>query len=283
MDWFEQLTGFREVTYDGTREKLKVDGGTLRSLVNGKSYGIGKFELVRLQALRERAKFAGAAPGRLNASAVSGDVRQMHQAPEYAGALFQVASQFNVLEMIGPEVTPEQGVTRYQTDRTQGPACAIAAGAATIYRNYFAPVAGGVGQTAKRQIDGLAALGEAVSLGLGKSVGDLCQMRNGYALCKRSGLEAISTYLARLNPNDLDALRGKLSIGVQTDVEVTNAPGDPRPLVSQAFCSALPVAYTSVASRHCRDSPRLCSRRPMKRRCGPQCRTQGGAHRTWCS
>ena len=51
----------------------------------------------------------------------------MHQASEYSGALFQVASQFNALEMTGFEVTPEHGVTRYMHDRTQGPACAIAA------------------------------------------------------------------------------------------------------------------------------------------------------------
>ncbi len=62
----------------------------------------------------------------------------MHGRPEYSGALFQVASQFNLLKMIGPSVTPEDGVTRYESDRTQGPACAIAAGAATIYGNYFA-------------------------------------------------------------------------------------------------------------------------------------------------
>jgi len=31
----------------------------------------------------------------------------------------------------------KHGVTRYQHDHTQGPACAIACGAATIYRNYF--------------------------------------------------------------------------------------------------------------------------------------------------
>lgn len=35
---------------------------------------------------------------------VTGDVRQMHQSNESAGALFQVASQFNLLEMTGPEV-----------------------------------------------------------------------------------------------------------------------------------------------------------------------------------
>jgi hypothetical protein len=34
----------------------------------------------------------------------------MHQFPENAGALIQVASQFNLLEMTGPEVTPENGV-----------------------------------------------------------------------------------------------------------------------------------------------------------------------------
>jgi hypothetical protein len=52
-------------------------------------------------------------------------MRRMHRLPENAGALFQVASQFNLLEMVSPSVTPEDGVTRYQDDHTQGPACAI--------------------------------------------------------------------------------------------------------------------------------------------------------------
>jgi hypothetical protein len=77
-------------------------------------------------------------------------------------------------------------------------------------------------------------------------------MCNGYALCHRTGLEAISAHLAKLGPDDLDALRAKLRIGVQTDVEVTDAPVDRRPFVSQAFCSALPVAYTQVAARYWR-------------------------------
>ena len=179
-----------------------------------------------------------------------GDVRKMHQAPEYAGALVQVASQFNALEMTGPSVSPEEGVTRYVHDHTQGPACAIAAGAATIYRNYFVPVAGESGQTSTRQIDGLAEVGEALSAALGRSVETLWQMRNGYALCHQAGLEAISAYLAKLGPDDLDTLRAKLRIGVQTDVEVTDALGERRPFVSQAFCSALPVAYSQVPARY---------------------------------
>jgi hypothetical protein len=181
---------------------------------------------------------------------VTGDVRQMHHLPEYAGALFQVASQFNLLEMVSPTVTPEHGVTRYQLDHTQGPACAIAAGAATIYRNYFAPVGGSDGQTTERQFDGLADLGAALGDALNQPVKALWSMQNGYALCTRAGLDAIAKHLGDLQPEPLDSLRGKLSIGVHRDVEVTDAAGQHRPLVSQAFCSALPVAYTRVPHSH---------------------------------
>jgi len=250
MDWFERLTGFREESYGATKAKLAIEGRHLRSVVNGKSFGIGDFEMTTLQSLRDRANAAAGPAGRLNVSIVRGDVRQMHRLPENAGALFQVASQFNALEMTGPNVRPEDGVTRYETDRTQGPACAIAAGAATIYRNYFAPVGGAVGQTEHRQLDGLSLIGQALSATLGKPVELLWSMRNGYALCEREALEAISGLLATLDAQAFDAVRGKLAIAVQSDVEVTDAANGPGPLVSQAFCSALPVAYTRVPSRY---------------------------------
>jgi hypothetical protein len=252
MDWFERLAGFREreAGYEETRARLKVAGRQLHSLANGKSYGVGELELVSLQTLRDRVSSAGGLAGRLKVSLVTGDVREMHQSPEYAGALFQVASQFNLLEMVGPEVTPEQGVTRYEHDHTQGPACAIAAGAATIYRNYFAPVRGAQGQSKDRQLDGLADLGEYLSGALDRPVGALWSMQNGYALCTQPGLHAISEYLRVSEPEQLEILRGKLRIGLHRDVEVTEAVGDCRPLVSQAFCSALPVSYSSVPARH---------------------------------
>jgi hypothetical protein len=173
MDWFEKLTGFRETDYDDTRAKLKVEGTRLRSLVNNMNYGIGALELVSLKSLRERVRSAGGLPGRLKVSVVTGDVRQMHRSPENTGALFQVASQFNLLEMVSPTVTPEQGVARYQNDHTQGPACAIAAGAATIYRNYFVPVNGSHGQTTERQLDGLADLGGTLAAALNQPVKSL--------------------------------------------------------------------------------------------------------------
>ena len=249
-DWFARLTGFRECGYEETQRRLEVVGDRLCSRVNGLSYGIGTLELVSLGTLRDRVRAGGGLPGRLRASIVTGDVRALHGAPEHANALFQVASQFNLLEMVGPEVTPEDGVTRYQGDKTQGPACAIAAGAATIYRNYFVPVAKNIGQTSSRQLDGLADIGAALAKGTGQAVDALWEIRNGYALCSKSGLDTIANYLDTLTPMQIDALRGKLRIGVHSDVEVTDPVETDRPVVSQAFCSALPVAYCRTYGEH---------------------------------
>ena len=184
--------------------------------------------------------------GRISVTQAPADVRALHRDAANAGALFQVASQFNLLEMVSQDVTPEQGVTRYQYDATQGPACAIAAGAATIYRNYFVPIGNRIGQTRDCQLDGLADLAVGFSRALDLPVASLWEMRNGYALCSRSGLEAITSHLRTCTPEQADMLRGLLRIGVHRDVEVTDAEGDQRPRVSQAFCSALPVACSPV-------------------------------------
>jgi len=70
-------------------------------------------------------------------------------------------------------------------------------------------------------------------------------MRNGYALASADGLQAMGAALRALSPAQLDALRAQLRIGLHAGVEVTD--GDlPGTVVSQAFCSALPVAYTRV-------------------------------------
>ena len=54
--------------------------------------------------------------------------------------------------MVGPSVCPEDGVTRYYADRTQGPACAIACPAATVFRNYHVHGRGQAGG-AEAQLD----------------------------------------------------------------------------------------------------------------------------------
>jgi hypothetical protein len=250
-DWFERLTGFRERDYEATRERLAVEADVLVSRVSGQRWGIGRLEVPTLGALRARTKSSGSSAGRTTLAAEVGEARALHADPRFAGALFQVASQFNLLEMIGPEITPEHGVTRYAEDGTQGPACAMAAGAATIYRNYFVPVCDAVGvhvgQRHDRQIDGLQALGAALAQRLDRTVNALWTMRNGYALASRDGLTAIAAHLADCSEAEHDALRVLLAIGVQHNTQVTDLdPAQARINVSQAFCSALPLGYSAL-------------------------------------
>jgi hypothetical protein len=243
--WFEGLFGFSERSYDETSKNLEMVGATLRSRVNQRSYVIGELTTPSLTELRdEAAPLVEGIRGRLKVSNISGDVRRMHADPMHRRALFQVASQFNLLEMTGPDVTPEDGVTRYAHDRTQGPACALAAGAATVYRNYLVPVNGRAGQTRNRQIDCLKDLGAV----LGNDTNDLWTMRNGYALCTAEGLVTIGLTLSTLDVHGVDRLRGVMRIGIHRGVQVTDV--EDVQLVSQAFCSALPVSYSSVASEH---------------------------------
>lgn len=117
----------------------------------------------------------------------------------------QVASQFNLLEMVSPHVSPENGVPRYACDHTQGLACAIAAGAATVYRNYFAVVHGRAGQDTSRQIDCLRDVHEALS----PDGRPLWEMRNGYALRTASTLTHFNRRFSEVEGHGRDALRGR--------------------------------------------------------------------------
>ena len=238
--WFEELVGFRETSADDVRHNLRVDGDQMTSTVNGKTFACGTLSTPTLGELRATAEGQRSSlVGQLSLSEIVADAGELHADPANAQAMFQVASQFNLLEMVGPSVTPEAGVAGYENDRTQGPACAVAAGAATIYRNYFAPVDGHVGQTAGRQIDCLADVGELLG-----NDGSFWAMRNGYAMFTEQGADNLYERLESAAEPELDDLRSALRIGVHEGVEVTL--GGAGHLVSQAFCSALPVGYNTV-------------------------------------
>lgn len=230
--WFERLMGFAEESPAQVRANIRCEGEALVSLVNGRRVRCGRLATPSLGELRA-AVGAVRVDEPARASEVVGDVGQLHRDPRNAGALFQAASQFNLLEMTGPSVTPERGVGIYEHDHTQGPTCAIACGGGTIYRNYFAPVGDQLGQTAGRQIDCLADLGAALG-GPG-----LWEMRNGYALASEAGLAKVNARLAAVDDDERDALRALLRVGVQHDVAVLG----PDHLVTQVYGSALPVAY----------------------------------------
>lgn len=238
MSWFEELTGFSEADYATTQKQFRVEGERLVSRLNNRSWQIGRVETPSLAELRERADLVRAATrGELSVRNLVADVHALHAQSELNGALVQVASQFNLLEMPNARVTPEKGISSYEHDHTQGPACARAAGAGTIYRNYFFPIEGQIGQRHDRQIDTLADLRRQLK------GGDQITMQNGYALAETETLRTIQRSLKIASSDEIDALRQQLRIGLHWDQEVTVNGASPQQRVTQAYCSALPVSY----------------------------------------
>lgn len=235
--WFHDLTGLHDDSAASVRAHVRDAGdGVLVAQPNGRRMQAGRLHMPSLADLRAATPaFPGSQP--LPLRHVRGDVIALHCDPANAGALFQVASQANLLEMPSPDVPPEAGVAGYVHDRTQGPACAMACGAGLIWRACFVPLAGGQGQQHDRQVDTLADLATAV----GNAGGRYWRMRNGYPLGAGEGIAALSGRIAALDEPARDALRATVRVGVQADTEVTLSAFGHR--VTQVLACAMPVAY----------------------------------------
>jgi hypothetical protein len=241
MNWFERTFGFTESDRATVHREVEIDGKTLRSKTRGTIWTCGNLEIVTLEELRcRRDELNCRGDTHLKMSEVVADAASLHADDANANALFQVASQFNLLEMVSPSVTPEQGITIYENDPTQGPACAVACGAGTLQRNYFVDLDGQIGQTGYKQIDCLASIGPS----LGNLNDTLWQMTNGYALPSAEGLSVVDSKLISMSYAELDKVRGKLMIGLQWNTQVTLE--NCNHIVNQAYCSALPVAYSGL-------------------------------------
>ncbi|MDG1158129.1 MAG: hypothetical protein P8N19_01465 [Flavobacteriales bacterium] len=238
--WFKDLTGFQEASAEEIREQLKIVGNQFVSKANSRRFTFGRLEVASLDDLRGQNKNLSNYSASIQVREIVANVQDLHSDVANSNALFQAASQFNLLEMVSPTVSPEDGIDGYEYDYTQGPACAISCGAGTIYRNYFVEVNNQIGQTKNQQVDCLDLLGEV----LNNEEEHLWIMQNGYALATRKGLESISKTISALDEFGREALKGKIKTGIQWNTEVTIA--HTRHLVSQIYCSALPVAYSSV-------------------------------------
>jgi hypothetical protein len=234
--WFEQLTGFKEKSAEQVRQNLKIEGDSFISEINGQKFAFGQLQIATLKELT--AEIHGVNyDSNIQISEIVADVRTLHQDIDNSNSLFQAASQFNLLEMIGPHIMPENGITRYEEDYTQGPACAIACGAGTIFRNYFVKIDNQIGQNRYKQIDCLDLIAEI----LNNEQESFWKMQNGYAMFDQEGILALNKKLASLDQKELDELKQNLKIGIQWNTEVTKS--NTKHLVSQIYCSALPVSY----------------------------------------
>lgn len=235
--WFEQLTGFKEETPSNVRNNLRIEGDSFVSKVNNKKFTFGTLQIPTLKELKKICPPREIYKDRISIEEIVADVQELHCQIENSDSLFQAASQFNLLEMVGPHISPEQGVDRYENDYTQGPTCAIACGAGTIYRNYFVELENQIGQTTDNQIDCLELIGKE----LNNEELNLWQMKNGYAMVNQNGLLAINKKIAALSLSKREELKEKLKVGIQWNTEVTQSITKHK--VSQIYCSALPVAY----------------------------------------
>ena len=268
--WFECLFGIREAMrdfawtkqglskrelYEATQSKFKVVDRGDRELrttsvamspndilisPNGREFEIGEFKTPSLRSLRESDPVSS---GKLRLSCVSGEASALQARKDNKFATFQVASQFNCLEMPHFSVTREDGIDAYETDKTQGPACSIGAGAATFARNYLI--------SAVDTISGFFS-----HLG----IDDWIFTENGYAGhgCTDEDLDNINEVLEDI---DVNSASEELLIGVHYDVEVTstdngtNILNDPNHKVTQVFSSALAVGYNSTCKNKTKFEP----------------------------
>ena len=251
MDWFEKIFHFKEPSsHKALFQRLeliqKAGQYFLKTKGQDSVVQVGTLEIPTLAQLRQKYRQLEQAhptiPKNTTLHEIVADVQKLHLAQENKGAMFQVASQVNLLEMASPRATPEDGVTIYWYDRTQGPACAIAAGAGTVYRNYFHTFSDGQqGQTAKQQINTLDELHHKLTHLMNEEQ-SLWQTQNGYVFPSDEQLQKLNHFLTHLNETQLDELRALCKIGFQWDTQVTLAKED-MIHVNQAYCSAMPLGY----------------------------------------
>lgn len=278
--WFQTLFGFHEREYRQTQASFSLVEKTVTSKANGRSWQAGSFTTPTLTTVREsgRSLLTDRSYGPILVEHIAvDDALQLHAV--CPGALFQVASQLNCLEFPTASTTPEQGVTGYAEDMTQGPACSLACAASTVVRNYLVNVAhyalagprttpaadeeeeagavheegkrqylasveGRLGQHADSQINNVDLLERALP------GGPYWRVRNGYTLSTPSALAGLPTAMEQAMagvPGGRDQLMGCIKLGLHRDAEVTFSSRYVEPatpvIVSQAFCSAASIAY----------------------------------------
>ena len=280
VNWFRELYGFEECnSYSKNQAMFRMDGEVLvcetAPTPAAKRQHVGPWSTPSVSDLRERCADL-AASGSQQLGGLKFDhiadpvgVKALIEDPKNAGSVFQAASQFNALEMTGPGVSPRQGIAIYATDPTQGPKCALACPAGTIFRNYFVNNGRGQGQ---EQVDCLADVGAVV----GNKGDALWKMQNGY--CLPATPAAMGTLGARLTADaDLTAkAEAALRVGVMWDTSV-KPPAQHR--VCQVYASALPVAYAkSTKSTDWEPFARLVLRATYEATCVPAANPPRSSH-----
>ena len=239
-NWFKQEFGFVEsnYTYEQVRNLFEWDSSNfiLKSNCNQKEFYVGPFTTPTIKDLtityQELSNNSKPKSG-LKFQTITNSVQSLINNKLNEGSIFQVASQFNCLEMINPLKKPEDGISDYEHDKTQGPACALSCPAATVYRNYF------LNYDEKTKVCRQINLLENIEKYVNNEENQYWVMKNGYSMAGANFSRLKSDIENKIISSETLMENLKIGIHWQTDVCQNSH------RICQVFCSALPVAYNS--------------------------------------
>ena len=192
QNFFEDVVGLSEDLFRQYPERIKEarpEPGKLKNLRTGEVFDSGRFTLKTLGELRAQDRpsvqkdiagtfhllYSRDDPSQL-------DIGHLQSLPTFQNALFQVASNFNALELMGPyDKRAMTQLSAYILDQTQGPYASISAAPGLIARHYYAFEKQGMSpETWSQQYDGpqLEMLRETP-----------LRVRNGYVMLEEESLE----------------------------------------------------------------------------------------------
>jgi len=233
-DWFDAIFGFIEY-----RDYMKNKNEILRLYMTGSQQtindvNVGKFMLLNLEQLYTLCPYKYGA-GNIKIKNIVANIKEIHKQSNNDNATIQVASQLNCLEMINVDKIPEDGITCYKDDNTQGPKCVMCTPTGLAYRNYIY----NGGQTSNQQID----MSEEL-LSYFKSCDNTINwiIKNGYLIINNlSTLEKISELLT--NDDIRKNAKNKIKAGIHTNLGIFIDGIKYDHIINHVLCSGLPIAY----------------------------------------
>ena len=148
--------------------------------------------------------------------------------------VFQAASQFNLLEMMNDNIQPENGISYYPDDNTQGPRVALTSPIGTFFRNYL--IYQGAPQTFESQFNTLSKLLNVFGFKEVKTAPNKGEYlyKNGYCFINPTPEQSNSAQTRQ------DLFDEYLTVGVQWDSPLLI---DYTKKLCQVYCSGLPFGH----------------------------------------
>lgn len=262
--WFENIFGFKEdpvniYKYFNITNKNGIQ--ILNQIKTNQQFIAGTFTTQTLQNLQQKSKYwiqqHSSTNHKYNKTQIKithkaiHDILEYHNTPEDNNirVTFQCASQFNCLEFPSENYIPEFGITNYVYDLTQGPACAIACPAGTLFRNYFVNIDKQIGQNKTIQINNLDVVENIMQ---SYDNYPFWHVKNGYVFSTIDKLNKLNTIL---NNDKIISKKilNSIKVGIQANTEVLmknkNEPlctTTKHKLVTQIYCSAISCSYSHI-------------------------------------